>query len=57
MMLRAEDLLDAGQAPIQISLDQTREARLLAETAADRASQRFGKGSVVPAATLLGKAS
>ncbi|MEU8955010.1 hypothetical protein AB0C93_11965 [Streptomyces sp. NPDC048518] len=57
MTLRAEDLIPSGQAPIQISLDSTHEARLLAERAIDHANVRFGPGTVVPAATLLGRAS
>ncbi|MCX4673618.1 hypothetical protein OG453_44490 [Streptomyces sp. NBC_01381] len=57
MALRAEDLVDAKRAAVQITFDRTRESRLLAEGAIDHANSRFGAGAVVPAATLLGKAS
>jgi DNA polymerase-4 len=57
MTLRAEDLIDAQKAAVQITLDRVRESRLLAEKAVDRANARYGAGTVVPAATLLGKAS
>ncbi|MFF4296166.1 hypothetical protein ACFY0N_21310 [Streptomyces vinaceus] len=52
MVLRAEDLTDAGRASLQISLDPVREARLTVEAAVDRANARFGPGTVRPAATF-----
>ncbi|MFD8735889.1 hypothetical protein ACFV06_13310 [Streptomyces sp. NPDC059618] len=48
LTLKAEDLIAE-----QISLDQTREARLLAEEASDRIRAKFGPSAIRPAATLL----
>ncbi|WP_225839364.1 hypothetical protein [Streptomyces sp. NK08204] len=49
--LRGEDLMDAGQAPQQISLDRARESRLVAEQAMDRIRDKYGPGAVGSAAT------
>ncbi|MFD3580920.1 hypothetical protein [Streptomyces sp. NPDC058683] len=46
----------AGQAIRQISLDDTREARLVAEAAVDRVREKFGAGVIDPAA-IFGRAS
>ncbi|MGW3360332.1 DinB/UmuC family translesion DNA polymerase [Streptomyces bungoensis] len=48
---KGEDLIDAVQVAQQITLDQTRESRLVAEEAMDRIRAKFGPGSVGPAAT------
>ncbi|MEV7794587.1 hypothetical protein AB0O68_21745 [Streptomyces sp. NPDC087512] len=42
LVLRADDLVDADQVAQQISLDHTREARLVAEAAVDRVRDKFG---------------
>ncbi|MFF1593069.1 hypothetical protein ACFVY0_33865 [Streptomyces sp. NPDC058286] len=52
LLVRAEDLVAAATASEQISFDRSREMRLRAEQAMDRANRRFGKGSVTPAALL-----
>ena len=49
--LRGEDLVAAGQVAEQLSLDAARQARLVAESAADRIRARFGPGAIGPAAT------
>ncbi|WP_328825989.1 hypothetical protein [Streptomyces sp. NBC_00252] len=52
LVLRAEDLVDAGQVAEQLSLDAARQARLVAESAADdRLREKFGPGAIGPAAT------
>ncbi|WP_420036093.1 DNA polymerase Y family protein [Streptomyces sp. cg28] len=56
MSVRGQDLVPAATAPLQITLDPIREARLCAEQVIDRANRRFGPGTVGPA-TVLGKAS
>ncbi|MEU4040190.1 hypothetical protein [Streptomyces collinus] len=49
--MKGEDLIDADQVAQQITLDQTRESRLVAEEAMDRIRAKFGPGSVGPATT------
>ncbi|MFJ9250480.1 hypothetical protein [Streptomyces sp. NPDC101776] len=51
LALRGEDLVDAGLVAEQLSLDTARQARLVAESAADRIRARFGPGVIGPAAT------
>ncbi|MFF0223960.1 hypothetical protein [Streptomyces sp. NPDC004629] len=48
--LTAQDLIDADQVAEQISLDDAREARLVAEAAMDRIRAKFGAGAIGPAA-------
>ncbi|MEU7061547.1 hypothetical protein [Streptomyces sp. NPDC046197] len=48
---KGEDLIDADQVARQISLDQARESRLVAEGTMDRIRAKFGLDSVGPAAT------
>ncbi|MEV6406031.1 hypothetical protein AB0M58_24160 [Streptomyces bobili] len=52
LALKGEDLIDADQAALQISLDDAREARLVAEEAADRIRDKFGAGVIGPAAVF-----
>ncbi|MFC8433349.1 hypothetical protein [Streptomyces sp. NPDC057253] len=52
LVLKGEDLIDADQAPRQLSLDDTREARLAAETAIDRVRDKFGPRVIGPAAVF-----
>jgi DNA polymerase-4 len=56
LVLRAEDLLDAGRVAEQATLDGAREARLRAEQVVDRARARFGPQVMVGPAALLGTA-
>ncbi|MEU6366569.1 hypothetical protein ABZ876_12705 [Streptomyces sp. NPDC046931] len=49
--LKGEDLISADQVAQQISLDQARESRLVAEGTMDRIRAKFGPGSVGPAST------
>ncbi|MFG2261073.1 DinB/UmuC family translesion DNA polymerase [Streptomyces mirabilis] len=51
--LKGEDLIAAGQVAEQISFDQAREARLVAEEVSDRIRAKFGPGAIRPATTLL----
>ncbi|MFJ2162766.1 hypothetical protein [Streptomyces sp. NPDC087856] len=51
LALRGEDLVAAGQVAEQLSVDAARQARLVAESAADRIRARFGRGAIGPAAT------
>ncbi|WP_406375772.1 hypothetical protein OG788_39615 [Streptomyces sp. NBC_00647] len=51
--LKGEDLVSADQVAEQISLDRTREARLVAEEVSDRIRAKFGPDAILPAATLL----
>ncbi|MDV9168633.1 hypothetical protein R6V09_00555 [Streptomyces sp. W16] len=51
LALRGEDLVDGDQVAEQLSLDAARQARLVAEGAADRIRERFGPGAIGPAAT------
>jgi DNA polymerase-4 len=53
LVLKGEDLVDADQVAQQISLDQRREDRLVAEAASDRIRAKFGPGAIGPAATFL----
>ncbi|GGW76825.1 DNA polymerase Y family protein [Streptomyces galilaeus] len=50
--LKGEDLIDADHVALQISLDDAREARLLAEATADRIRDKFGAGVIGPAAVF-----
>jgi DNA polymerase-4 len=50
--LRGEDLIDASQVAQQISLDDAREDRLLAEQAMDRIRDKFGPTAIGPAAVF-----
>jgi DNA polymerase-4 len=52
LALRGEDLIGAGQVATQISLDQAREARLVAEAAVDRVRDKFGPAVIGPAAVF-----
>ncbi|MGW3289436.1 DNA polymerase Y family protein [Streptomyces sp. NPDC001002] len=53
IMLCGEDLVDAGQVTEQLSFDAARQARLVAESTADRIRAKFGPGAIGPAATYL----
>ncbi|MGI3226740.1 DNA polymerase Y family protein [Streptomyces sp. GTA36] len=53
LVLRGEDLVDADQVAQQISLDQAREDRLVAEAVSDRIRAKFGPGAIGPAASFL----
>ncbi|MEU1940631.1 hypothetical protein ACH49O_40995 [Streptomyces coeruleorubidus] len=52
MALRGEDLVDADQVAQQISLDDAREARLVAEAAVDRVRDKYGPAIIGPATTF-----
>ncbi|MFI0515795.1 hypothetical protein ACH3Y9_40435 [Streptomyces sp. WSLK1-5] len=52
LALKGEDLIDADQAPRQLSLDDAREDRIAAETAIDRVRDKFGPGVIGPAAVF-----
>jgi DNA polymerase-4 len=52
LVLKGEDLIGAGQVAEQISLDDARESRLVAETAVDRVRDKFGPGVIGPAAVF-----
>jgi DNA polymerase-4 len=56
LALKGEDLIDTGQVAQQISLDEAREARLVAETAVDRVRDTFGHQIIGPA-TVFRRAS
>ncbi|MGX1913644.1 DNA polymerase Y family protein [Streptomyces phaeochromogenes] len=53
LVLKGEDLVAADQVAQQISLDQAREDRLVAEVVSDRIRAKFGPGAIGPAATFL----
>ncbi len=57
LTLTGQDLADAGQVTLQISLDREREARLTAEAVSDRIRAKFGADAIGPAATRLRPAS
>lgn len=50
--LKGEDLVDADQVAQQISLDDAREARLVAEAAVDRVRDKYGPAIIGPATTF-----
>jgi len=49
---RGEDLIDAARVTEQISLDDSREGRLLAERTVDRVRDKFGPGVIGTAAVF-----
>ncbi|MFI6493321.1 hypothetical protein [Streptomyces sp. NPDC050564] len=49
IVLKGEDVVRADQVAQQISLDQAREARLVAESAMDRIRDKYGAGAIGPA--------
>ncbi|MFJ1973898.1 hypothetical protein ACIO93_35210 [Streptomyces sp. NPDC087903] len=51
--LKGQDLVPTGQVAEQVSLDQVREARLVAEEVSDRIRGKFGPDAIRPATTLL----
>ncbi|MEU9391906.1 hypothetical protein AB0D86_18120 [Streptomyces sp. NPDC048324] len=52
LALKGEDLVDAGEVARQISLDDAREARLVAEEAVDRVREKYGPDVIGPAAVF-----
>ncbi|MFF7359143.1 hypothetical protein ACFZA1_42155 [Streptomyces filipinensis] len=52
LSLRGEELRDADTVAQQITLDHSREARLVAEAAVDRVRDKFGAGVIGPAAVF-----
>ncbi|MFD5714790.1 hypothetical protein ACFWHW_31255 [Streptomyces pharetrae] len=54
--MRGEALIDAAHVARQISLDDTREDRLLAEQAMDRIRDKYGPAAIGPA-TVFRRAS
>ncbi|MEJ8672707.1 hypothetical protein WKI71_43330 [Streptomyces sp. MS1.AVA.1] len=52
LTLKGEDLIDAGQVAQQISLDDAREDRLVAEAAVDPVCDKFGPRVIGPAAVF-----
>lgn len=52
--VRVEGLTDAGSTPVQVALDEPEHGWRDADRAVDRASARFGAGSVRPASLLEG---
>jgi hypothetical protein len=52
LALKGEDIIDADQVAQQISLDNAREDRLVAEAAVDRVRAKFGDGVIGPAAVF-----
>lgn len=53
LVLRGEDLVGADQVAQQISLDKTREDRLVAEEVSARIRDKFGAAAIGPASTFL----
>ena len=53
--VRVEGLTDAGSTPVQVALDEPEHGWRDADRAVDRASARFGAGSVRPASLLEGR--
>ncbi|MEU6070663.1 hypothetical protein ABZ864_41040 [Streptomyces sp. NPDC047082] len=51
LALKGDDLVDADQVAEQISLDQARESRLVAEAAMDRIRAKYGPTTIGPATT------
>ncbi|MEU3796068.1 hypothetical protein AB0F07_40955, partial [Streptomyces fructofermentans] len=56
LALTGHDLVGADQIAEQISLDQAREDRLLAEAVSDRIRAKFGPTAIGPATLLLNTA-
>ncbi|MFD3617405.1 hypothetical protein ACFWWT_19605 [Streptomyces sp. NPDC058676] len=56
LALKGEDLIGADKVAQQMSLDDAREARLVAEAAIDRVRDKFGPGVIGPA-TVFRRAS
>ncbi|WP_406257228.1 hypothetical protein [Streptomyces chartreusis] len=56
LALKGEDLVDADKVAQQITLDDARESRLIAEAAIDRVRGKFGPGVIGPA-TVFRRAS
>jgi DNA polymerase-4 len=52
LALKGEDLIDAHQVAQQISLDSARESRLVAEAVLDRVRDKYGPGTIGPAAAF-----
>jgi DNA polymerase-4 len=52
LVLKGDDLIDADRVAQQISLDHTREARLVAEAAVDRVRDKFGQSIIGPASVI-----
>ncbi|GAA3086343.1 hypothetical protein GCM10020000_86240 [Streptomyces olivoverticillatus] len=50
---RAEDLCSADASAEQVTFDTARENRLLVEPVIDRLNQRYGRGTVAPAAAFV----
>ncbi|GAA3242900.1 DNA polymerase IV [Actinocorallia longicatena] len=50
--VRVENLVDAAEAPLQLSLDSQENGWREAEQAIDEAARRFGRGAIRPAALL-----
>ncbi|MFI9569736.1 DinB/UmuC family translesion DNA polymerase [Streptomyces rishiriensis] len=56
LALKGEDVVDSCEVAEQISFDDFREARLVAEAAVDRVRDKFGSGVIGPA-TVFSRAS
>lgn len=55
LTLTAEHIVDAALAHTQLTLDRGREARLRAEPVIDALNERYGPGTVGPAACLINR--